>query len=57
MGIVFDEGRRAFHVQTARMSYVMMVTEAGKLVHVYWGERLPSLACVEPLLDGLRGAR
>ncbi len=41
MAIIWNEATRQFHLQGKDFSYVMHVNEAGQLVHLHWGEKLP----------------
>ncbi len=51
MEITFDEGRKLFHLRTSEISYAMGITPAGKLLHLYWGQALPSDACFDELVE------
>lgn len=40
MGITFHEKTSTFHLTNAMMSYMIKVSKAGHLVHLYWGKAL-----------------
>ncbi len=49
-----DNGqRRLFALHTREMTYAFAVNRAGRLVHLYWGNRLEEPDAFETLLDGL----
>jgi alpha-galactosidase len=52
--ILYDESRRLFLLQTAGMSYACAISANGKLVHVYWGAKVPGTSCFDDLLPGLQ---
>lgn len=42
MRITYNELSNLFHLENESVSYVMKVTEAGHLMHVYWGTKIDS---------------
>ena len=38
--ILYDERRKLFRIETEHTTYAMQVTESGRLVHLYWGEKV-----------------
>ena len=38
--ILYDECRKLFRIETEHTTYAMQVTESGRLVHLYWGEKV-----------------
>lgn len=41
MAVIHHENLGLFVLQTAKMDYVIHLSETGRLTHVYWGDRLP----------------
>ncbi len=41
MSIIYDEKKRVFKLDTANSSYAFHVTEGGRLLHLYYGGRIP----------------
>lgn len=52
--ITYDSVRKLFLLQTARMTYAFTISGNGKLVHVYWGAKVPDSGCFDSMLAGLQ---
>ncbi len=51
MAIIFNEEKKMFHLQTKKTSYVMWLVDDYVLLHLYYGERLESLAGLEDTVN------
>jgi alpha-galactosidase len=54
MSIIFDGGRRMFLLHTNETSYVMRISNAGYLCHVYWGKKIRDIHPEEVTVNKFR---
>lgn len=52
MGIIFDDKKRLFRLETANTSYQARISETGQLLHLYYGDKLEDICdYLYPLQD------
>ena len=55
MGIIYDEKKQVFHLQTPKTSYIMHIWRKKYLTHVYWGKKINTPDMENALINRVTG--